>query len=102
MFVLLFKLLLLYFYLGRGGNYILMPMFVCLTAPVFPQDTMAFQTSATLLEPGFVLRPDSSSVLRNPMNNAALSSWTYNSQPPVSVSHVTKGFIHSCSVFNKL
>lgn len=59
-------------------------------APVFPQDTMAFQTSATLLEPGFVLRPDSSSVLRNPMNNAALSSWTYNSQPPVSVSHVTK------------
>lgn len=79
-----------------------MPMFVCLTAPVFPQDTMAFQTSATLLEPGFVLRPDSSSVLRNPMNNAALSSWTYNSQPPVSVSHVTKGFIHSCSVFNKL
>ncbi|KAJ9681413.1 hypothetical protein PVL29_020339 [Vitis rotundifolia] len=59
-------------------------------APVFAQDTMAFQTSATLLEPGFVLRPDSSSVLRNPMNNAALSSWTYNSQPPVSVSHVTK------------
>lgn len=89
-----FKLFLI-FYLEQWANYILMPLLVYLAVPVFAQDTMAFQNSAALLEPGYVLRPDSSSVLRSPMNGVALSSWTYNSQPPVSASHVTKGFMHS-------
>ncbi|KAK9280160.1 hypothetical protein L1049_013847 [Liquidambar formosana] len=74
-------------------------------ALVVSQVTGPFQSSAALLEPGYVLRPDSSSVLINPATSAALSSWTYNSVPPVSVSHVTKDdvglagptMIHNCS-----
>lgn len=48
------------------------------------------QSSAALLEPGYIYRPDSSSVLGNPIPGVALSSWSYNSVPPVSASQVTK------------
>ncbi|KAH9732486.1 myb-like protein g [Citrus sinensis] len=48
------------------------------------------QSSAALLEPGYIYRPDSSSVLGNPVPVAALSPWSYDSVPPVNVSQVTK------------
>ncbi|KAL9435166.1 hypothetical protein AB3S75_021434 [Citrus x aurantiifolia] len=48
------------------------------------------QSSAALLEPGYIYRPDSSSVLGNPVPGAALSSWSYDSVPPVNASQVTK------------
>lgn len=57
------------------------------------------QSSAALLEPGYIYRPDSSSVLGNPVPVAALSSWSYDSVPPVNVSQVTKGIVCSCCIF---
>ncbi|XP_042501548.1 protein REVEILLE 6-like isoform X1 [Macadamia integrifolia] len=58
--------------------------------PVLSQVTGAFQSPAALLEPGYILRPDSSSMLGNPMTTAAVSSWAHSSAPPVSLSHVAK------------
>ncbi|KAJ4728220.1 protein REVEILLE 6-like [Melia azedarach] len=60
------------------------------TTPGVSQIGGPFQSSAALLEPGYIYRPDSSSVPGNPIPDAALSSWSYNSVPPVSVSQVTK------------
>ncbi|KAF8413226.1 hypothetical protein HHK36_001202 [Tetracentron sinense] len=57
--------------------------------PMLSPMTGSFQSSA-LLEPGYVLRQDSSSMLRNPITSEAVSSWTQNSAQPVSVSHATK------------
>lgn len=63
-----------------------------LAAPVLSQGTGSFHSSAALRETGYVLRPDSSSILRNPITSAAASSWT-NSKPAqtVGLSHVAKG-----------
>ncbi|KAF8379587.1 hypothetical protein HHK36_029028 [Tetracentron sinense] len=58
--------------------------------PMLSPVTGSFQSSSTLLEPGYVLRPDSSLMLRNPINSADVSSWAQNSAPPVSVAHVVK------------
>ncbi|KAL5792336.1 hypothetical protein ACOSP7_000930 [Xanthoceras sorbifolium] len=60
-------------------------------APAVSQVAGPFQSSSALLEPGYVYGPDSSSVLGNPIPAASLSSWSYNSMPPVSVPQVTKG-----------
>ncbi|XVF22489.1 hypothetical protein REPUB_Repub12eG0177000 [Reevesia pubescens] len=59
-------------------------------AAVMPQVAGPFQSSSALLESGYTYGPDSSSMLGNPIATAALSSWNYNSVPPVTVSHVTK------------
>ncbi|XP_068649695.1 protein REVEILLE 6-like isoform X1 [Aristolochia californica] len=60
-------------------------------APILSQASMAFQSSSCLVEPGFALQIDSSSVLRNSTTNASVvSSWPQNSVPAVSVSHPTK------------
>ncbi|OVA13944.1 SANT/Myb domain [Macleaya cordata] len=59
-------------------------------APTLPQRTGALQSSSSLLESGYVLRPDSSSVLRNSISGPAVSSWAHSSEPLVSVSHVSK------------
>ncbi|XP_058086823.1 protein REVEILLE 6-like isoform X2 [Magnolia sinica] len=59
-------------------------------APLPAQAAIPFQSSSFLLEPGFALRTDSSSMLRNSTTGAAVSSWAHNSVPPLSVSHVTK------------
>ncbi|KAJ4951246.1 hypothetical protein NE237_028078 [Protea cynaroides] len=53
-------------------------------APVLSQVTGPFQSSAALLEPGYVLRSDSSSMLGNPIMSAAASSWAHSSAPPVN------------------
>ncbi|KAK9291803.1 hypothetical protein L1049_019753 [Liquidambar formosana] len=64
-------------------------------APVLPQMTGSFQSSSALIEPGCVLRPNSSSILRNPITSAAASSWTNNSAQTGSLPHVTKGDMRS-------
>ncbi|KAJ8632623.1 hypothetical protein MRB53_025959 [Persea americana] len=59
-------------------------------APLPSQAMAPFQSSSFLLEPGYTLRTDSSSLLRNSTANATVSSWTHNSVVPLSASHVTK------------
>ncbi|XP_042503684.1 protein REVEILLE 6-like [Macadamia integrifolia] len=59
-------------------------------APVPSQVAGAFQSSAALLEPGYVLMPDSSSMLGNPITSTTTSSWAHGSAPPVSMSNVAK------------
>ncbi|KAJ6926248.1 hypothetical protein NC651_010624 [Populus alba x Populus x berolinensis] len=58
---------------------------------VLSQPSEAFQSSSAPLEPGYALRPDSSSIPLNPIASAAVaSSWT-NNVPTVSLSNHTKG-----------
>ncbi|OWM64271.1 hypothetical protein CDL15_Pgr018843 [Punica granatum] len=49
-----------------------------------------FQSSSTLFEPGYAVRPEGASVLGNPASNVSLSSWSYNSSPAVNLSQATK------------
>ncbi|XP_015899673.3 protein REVEILLE 3 isoform X2 [Ziziphus jujuba] len=58
-------------------------------APIVAHINGPFQSSAALLEPGYVYQPDSSSVLNNPVPTATLS-WSYGSLPLVNVSQVIK------------
>ncbi|KAI3987888.1 hypothetical protein MKX01_021002, partial [Papaver californicum] len=51
----------------------------------------ACHASVPLLEPGYVVRPDSSSMLRNSNANPALSSWHHNSAPLMDASRITQG-----------
>uniref|UniRef100_A0A2N9G5T6 Myb-like domain-containing protein n=1 Tax=Fagus sylvatica TaxID=28930 RepID=A0A2N9G5T6_FAGSY len=60
-------------------------------APVLSQLAGSFQTSSALLESGYVLRPDSSSMLRSPVTSADVSSWTKNTVQTVNTSPGTKG-----------
>ncbi|XP_039005491.1 protein REVEILLE 6-like isoform X2 [Hibiscus syriacus] len=57
---------------------------------VVPQFAGPFQSSSALLESGYTYKPDSSSVLGNPIPKQAWPSWSYDSVPPVTVSQVTK------------
>ncbi len=50
--------------------------------------------SSALLESGYVLRPDSSSILRTPINNAKSASWANNAMPTISLPHTTKGTLN--------
>ncbi|KAA3475243.1 protein REVEILLE 5-like [Gossypium australe] len=59
-------------------------------AAVVPQVVGPFQSSSALLESGYTYRPDSSSVLENPIAMGAWSSRSYDSVPPVTVSQRTK------------
>lgn len=65
------------------------------------QATGSLQSSASLLEPGYVVRPDQLSVPGNTIDRAALSPWTYNVVPAGSMSHMSRGMIlvfkHACS-----
>ncbi|XP_021887810.1 LOW QUALITY PROTEIN: protein REVEILLE 5 [Carica papaya] len=49
-----------------------------------------FPSSSALLEPGCMYRPDSLSVVGNPIAPAPMSSWSYNSVSPASMTQVTK------------
>ncbi|XVF09947.1 hypothetical protein REPUB_Repub07fG0141200 [Reevesia pubescens] len=50
------------------------------TAHEHPQVSVPFQSSAVLLDTGYVIRSDHSSMLMNPISSAAASSWTNNAQ----------------------
>ncbi|XP_041014993.1 uncharacterized protein LOC121257814 [Juglans microcarpa x Juglans regia] len=49
-----------------------------------------FSSPIYLHESGYVLRPDSSSMLRGPITGAAVSSWTNNSMQTINILHRTK------------
>jgi SHAQKYF class myb-like DNA-binding protein len=59
-----------------------------------------FQPSAALVEPGYIYRPDSSSVVDNPCTGAALSSWSFNSAPPAKLPQQTKDDAGSTILLN--
>lgn len=63
--------------------------------PVHPVSQVGGQVQS----PGYIYRPDSSYVLGNPIPGVALSSWSYNSVPSVTVSQMIKGIICSCCIF---
>jgi hypothetical protein len=65
-----------------------MPYFA---APVLLQVSGSFQTSSVLLESGYVLRPDSSSMLGSPVTSPAMPSWTNNNVQKPNISHGTTG-----------
>ena len=73
-----------------------------LAAPVLLQVSGSFQTSSALLESGYVLRPDSSSMLGSPITTAAMPSWTNNSMQKPSIPHGTKGLVSHIFGFHQL
>ncbi|TKY45254.1 REVEILLE 6 [Spatholobus suberectus] len=56
-------------------------------APIPSQVSGSFQSSSALLEPGYILKNDSSPMLKTPIMNTVVSSW---SNQPVNLSPVTK------------
>ncbi|PIN13672.1 Zuotin [Handroanthus impetiginosus] len=67
---------------------------------VVPQATGPLQSSAALLEPGYSVRPDSMSMLRNPVPSVPLSSWTYNVVPTGCFSNASKDDTGLASINN--
>ncbi|KAJ6404273.1 hypothetical protein OIU84_012453 [Salix udensis] len=59
------------------------------SAVVASQATGLLQSSSTLLEPVYLYRPDTTSDPGNPITSGASSTWSFNSGPPVSMSHMT-------------
>ncbi|XP_008794785.2 protein REVEILLE 5-like isoform X2 [Phoenix dactylifera] len=60
-------------------------------APLIPQVTTPLQASPHLLEPGYALTTDASSVLRNSTTSTTVSPRAHSSVQPVSASHAIKG-----------
>ncbi|XP_052194165.1 protein REVEILLE 6 [Diospyros lotus] len=54
------------------------------------QGTGPYQSSGALHEPGYILGPESSSLVMNQISAPTLSFWNCNDSPPFTVSHVTK------------
>jgi len=51
----------------------------------------SFQSSSALLEPGYIIKHDSSAMLKTPIINTAASSWSNNSlQKTTNLLHGTK------------
>lgn len=50
-----------------------------------------FQSTSPLVEPGYVIKPDSSSMLAGPAPGGAAPSWTGNSVQPLNSSQGIKG-----------
>ncbi|TKY51342.1 REVEILLE 6 [Spatholobus suberectus] len=61
-------------------------------APVLSQVSGSFQSTSALLEPGYIIKHDSSAMLKTPIINTAVSSWSNNSlQKTTNVLHGQKG-----------
>nr|XP_010919120.1 protein REVEILLE 6 isoform X1 [Elaeis guineensis] len=58
-------------------------------APLLSQTTVPFQTSSCILEPGYALGTETSSILGNSSASATVSSWASISVQP-NASHITK------------
>ncbi|XP_027367944.1 protein REVEILLE 6-like isoform X2 [Abrus precatorius] len=66
-------------------------------APVLSQVSGSFQSSSALLEPGCIIKHDSSAMLKTPIINTAVSSWSNNTlQKTANVLHGQK-VNHCCS-----
>lgn len=63
-----------------------------LTVPPSAQN-IYFNIYSHLAEPGYTIKADSSSMLRNSGMNATVSSWTHNSIPPIVASSMVKGLL---------
>ncbi|KAK7343709.1 hypothetical protein VNO77_12672 [Canavalia gladiata] len=64
-------------------------------APVLSQVSGSFQSSSTLLEPGYIIKHDSSAILKTPIVNTAVSSWSNNTlQKTANVLHGQK--VNNC------
>ncbi|CAI9102010.1 OLC1v1000194C2 [Oldenlandia corymbosa var. corymbosa] len=57
---------------------------------VTPQVSGQFPSSSGVLEPKFVIRPDSSSVPRTAVGNPVVPSWAYNPVTSANISHMTR------------
>ncbi|KAF7844587.1 protein REVEILLE 5-like isoform X2 [Senna tora] len=57
---------------------------------VVSQVTKPLQSSSAFIEPAYIYRPDSSSVLGTPVTSVPLSNWSYNVMPLPNVPQVTK------------
>ncbi|KAL3536776.1 hypothetical protein ACH5RR_000142 [Cinchona calisaya] len=55
-----------------------------------PQVAGQLHSSSALLEPKYVIRPDSLSVPRDSVSNPVVSPWTFNTIPTASMLHMTK------------
>lgn len=60
-------------------------------ASALPQ-SVSFQSPPAVLEPGYILSPNSPSMHRNPITSGAKSSWTNNNAQTVNFSQQAKGF----------
>lgn len=77
-------------------------IYVCFVAHVPAQAPGSFPSSSALLKSGYVLQPDSSSILRTPVNNAKLASQTNNTVPTINLPH-TKGAVSlNCLLTDKV
>ncbi|RDX67867.1 Protein REVEILLE 6, partial [Mucuna pruriens] len=64
-------------------------------APVLSQVSGSFQSSSALLEPGYIIKHDSSAMPKTPIINTAVSSWSNNSlQKTSNVLHGQK--VNNC------
>ncbi|KAK1322521.1 Transcription factor ASG4 [Acorus calamus] len=61
--------------------------------PLPSQGPEPFQSSSVMVDPGYAMRTDSSSVLMSSTTNAAVSSWDHDSVPVISASHLMKGHV---------
>ncbi|KAJ7962455.1 protein REVEILLE 6-like [Quillaja saponaria] len=59
-------------------------------APSVSQVTGPIQSSSSFLEPAYVYRPDSSSLVGSPITTVPLSSWSYNTMSTVSLPQKTR------------
>ncbi|KAL0321473.1 UNVERIFIED_CONTAM: protein REVEILLE 6 [Sesamum calycinum] len=62
--------------------------YVQLEAPVVSQELSSFHASSAVPDPGFIRRPDSSALLRNP--DTSIPGWTDKPVHSTSFSHVTR------------
>ncbi|KAI4351640.1 hypothetical protein L6164_005983 [Bauhinia variegata] len=71
-------------------------------APVLSPVSRSFQSSSALLETGYILKPESSGMLKTPITNTAVSSWSNNSLQTVNLLHGTKGpKVNNCCSSNE-
>jgi len=64
-------------------------------APVLSQVPESFQTLPVLAEPVFRRMPDSSTILRNPVNSVSVDPWTENSEKAVNLSYTIEADMRS-------
>ncbi|XP_020221987.1 protein REVEILLE 6 [Cajanus cajan] len=64
-------------------------------APVLSQVSGSLQSSPALLEPGCILKNDSSPMLKSPIMNTVVSSWSNNTLQAINLSPVAK--VNICS-----
>ncbi|KAL3837666.1 hypothetical protein ACJIZ3_022257 [Penstemon smallii] len=65
------------------------------TAPVVSQPVSSFTALPVVPDPGYVMKPDSSALLRHPDTVASVPGWSENAVHTNSFSHATRGDVRS-------